>query len=62
MTHPAEIEPGTFERELRSGADVVVIDVRAPDDFGAWHIPLAGTSVVNVPEDDLACLMIGLEQ
>jgi glyoxylase-like metal-dependent hydrolase (beta-lactamase superfamily II)/rhodanese-related sulfurtransferase len=54
VTHPAEIDPGSFEDELRSGADVVVIDVRDAAAFGAWHIPDSGTSVLNVPEADVA--------
>ncbi len=57
MTHRAEsvaeIDPASFERELRSGANVVVIDVRDREAFDAWHIPAAGPSVVNVPEADV---------
>ena len=36
------------------GPHLVVIDVRDAAAFGAWHIPVAGTSILNVPEADLA--------
>ncbi len=46
MTPPSEtvveIEPGSFERELRSGADVLVVDVRSRDVFGGLALPAAG--------------------
>jgi glyoxylase-like metal-dependent hydrolase (beta-lactamase superfamily II) len=48
-----EIGPAGFEDELRSGADVVVLDTRDRDSFAAWRV--SGAAVLhNVPEDELA--------
>ncbi len=49
-----EIDPGSFERELRSGANVLVVDVRDPEAFANWHLPAGASPVVNVPEAELA--------
>lgn len=49
-----EIDPGSFERELRSGANVLVVDVRNRQAFASWHLPDGATPVVNVPEAELA--------
>ncbi len=58
MTPPSEtvveIDPGSFERELRSGANVLVVDVRNRQSFADWHLPEGTTPVVNVPEAELA--------
>ena len=48
-----EIDPADLEDELRSGADVVVLDTRDRDSFAAWRV--SGAAVLhNVPEDELA--------
>jgi glyoxylase-like metal-dependent hydrolase (beta-lactamase superfamily II)/rhodanese-related sulfurtransferase len=49
----AEIEPEAFERELRGAANIVVLDVRARQAFATWHLPESGTTVVNVPEEEV---------
>ena len=58
MTPPSEtiveIDPGSFERELRSGANVLVVDIRDRESFAGWHIPACGVPIVNVPEAELA--------
>ncbi len=41
------LQPADLKRRLDRGEPVVVVDVRDPDEFGAWHIPGA----VNVPVD-----------
>lgn len=58
MTPPSdtvvEIDPRSFERELRSGANVLVVDVRDRQAFASWRLPDGVTPVVNVPEAELA--------
>lgn len=49
----AEISAADFERELRSRADVVVLDTRDRASFRAWHVPGA-VALRNVPEEELA--------
>lgn len=49
----AEIDAADFERELRSRADVVVLDTRDRESFRAWHVPGA-VALRNAPEDELA--------
>src|SRR4029079_11401147 len=49
-----EIDPGSFERELRSGANVLVVSYRGPEAFANWHLPAGASPVVNVPEAELA--------
>ena len=51
--HVAEIDPVTFERELRAGADVIVIDTRDRDAFAEWHVDAGGARLLNVPESEL---------
>jgi glyoxylase-like metal-dependent hydrolase (beta-lactamase superfamily II)/rhodanese-related sulfurtransferase len=48
-----EIPASEFERELRDGADVVVIDTRARDVFAEWHVETGGARLLNVPEGEL---------
>lgn len=48
-----EIDPTEFEHELRTGADVVVIDTRGRDAFDEWHVEPSASVVLNVPEGDL---------
>jgi glyoxylase-like metal-dependent hydrolase (beta-lactamase superfamily II)/rhodanese-related sulfurtransferase len=48
-----EIDPATFERELRAGADVIVIDTRDRDAFAEWHVDGGGARVLNLPESEL---------
>jgi glyoxylase-like metal-dependent hydrolase (beta-lactamase superfamily II)/rhodanese-related sulfurtransferase len=50
---PAEIAPADFERELRSGEDVLVVDTRDRDAFAAWHVDSGGAPILNVPEAEL---------
>jgi glyoxylase-like metal-dependent hydrolase (beta-lactamase superfamily II)/rhodanese-related sulfurtransferase len=45
-----EIGPRGFERELREGHQVVVIDTRDPDALTAWQIDAGARPVINVPE------------
>lgn len=49
-----EIEPADFEQELRRGANVVVLDTRAPDAVAAWRVDPAAARFVNVTEDAIA--------
>lgn len=64
MQGAPEIDAAAFEAELRDGADVVVVDVRRPDEFAAWHLPEGGPPVRNVPEEeivrDAAAVLAGL--
>jgi len=48
-----EIAPSEFERELRDGADVIVIDTRGRDAFAEWHVEAGGARILNVPEAEL---------
>lgn len=48
-----EIDPAVFERELRDGADVIVIDTRDRDAFADWHVDAGGVRLLNVPEVEL---------
>jgi glyoxylase-like metal-dependent hydrolase (beta-lactamase superfamily II) len=48
-----EIPASEFERELRDGADVIVIDTRARDVFAEWHVETGGVRLLNVPEGEL---------
>lgn len=34
----SHIQPGDFEQEIRTGAPVMILDVRSPEDFAAWHL------------------------
>lgn len=54
----AEIEPEAFERELRDGANIVVLDVRARQAFVTWHLPEGGTRLVNVPEAEVSAAVL----
>ena len=58
LNHPpsrpgAEIDPVAFERELRAGADVVVIDTRDRDAYAEWHVDAGDVRLLNVPEAEL---------
>jgi glyoxylase-like metal-dependent hydrolase (beta-lactamase superfamily II)/rhodanese-related sulfurtransferase len=56
MSQPAapEIPATELERELGSGAAVVVIDVRERDAFEGWHLdPGSSARITNVPEHEL---------
>ncbi len=48
-----EIDPDAFERELRDGADVVVIDTRDRDAFAEWHVDAGDAQLLNMPESEL---------
>lgn len=52
-TPPVDIDPAAFEAELRSGADVLVVDTRDPASFAAWHVDAVGVPILNLPEADL---------
>jgi glyoxylase-like metal-dependent hydrolase (beta-lactamase superfamily II)/rhodanese-related sulfurtransferase len=54
----AEIEPEAFDRELRDGANIVVLDVRARPAFATWHLPESGTRLVNVPEAEVSAAVL----
>ena len=54
MSAGFEIDATAFEQELRSGADVVVVDTRPAADYAQWHLPDARQPVVNVSERELA--------
>jgi glyoxylase-like metal-dependent hydrolase (beta-lactamase superfamily II)/rhodanese-related sulfurtransferase len=45
-----EIAAADFERELRGGVHVTVIDTRAPEAFAEWRVTARRGPVVNVPE------------
>jgi glyoxylase-like metal-dependent hydrolase (beta-lactamase superfamily II)/rhodanese-related sulfurtransferase len=47
----AEIDAGAFERELRTGQELAVLDVRDTDAFAAWHVAAPHATVVNLTED-----------
>ena len=48
-----QIDPDTFERELRDGADVVVLDTRERSTFVEWHVDAANARLINIPEAEL---------
>lgn len=44
------IDPQALRERVRSGEKVVIVDVRAPEEFAAGHIEGA----INIPSDQLA--------
>ncbi len=48
-----EIEPAAFEQELRSGAEVVVVDSRDRASYAAWHVDPAGATMLNAPAEEI---------
>jgi len=48
-----EIDAAAFEQELRSGRELVVLDVRDTAAFAAWHLTAPGATVVNLTEDEV---------
>jgi glyoxylase-like metal-dependent hydrolase (beta-lactamase superfamily II) len=53
--HPdvQEIDPAAFERELREGPGIVVLDIRPADAFAAWHVSTPLGMVVSLPGAEL---------
>ena len=51
---PSEIPATELERELSSGAEIAVIDVRERDAYESWHLdPGSSARISNVPEGQL---------
>lgn len=48
-----DLDPTTFEAELRAGADVLVVDTRDRAAYAAWHVDPAGVPLLNLPEAEL---------
>lgn len=43
------ISPAQLEDEIRTGAPIVVVDVREPDAFDHWPLDAGETTMVNIP-------------
>jgi glyoxylase-like metal-dependent hydrolase (beta-lactamase superfamily II)/rhodanese-related sulfurtransferase len=47
-----EIGPRSFERELRQGRHLVVIDTRDAAAFAGWQLDPGASALINIPEDE----------
>ncbi len=50
---PAEIPASQLEEEIRSGADIVVLDVRRAEDFAPWHLDTGSAPLHQVYWQDI---------
>ncbi|HUZ83328.1 MAG TPA: MBL fold metallo-hydrolase [Gaiellales bacterium] len=48
-----EISASEFEREIRGGRALTILDVRRADDFDAWHIDPGAATLISLPLEAL---------
>jgi glyoxylase-like metal-dependent hydrolase (beta-lactamase superfamily II)/rhodanese-related sulfurtransferase len=54
MTVAREIPAAELENELRTGANVAVIDIRSPDAYASWRLERGAGAIVNLSAEHLA--------